>query len=266
MDFITVFSDYGTLTIIAVILFSFVAGFIDAVVGGGGLIQLPSILIAFPKIPLPTLFGTNKIAALAGTSISAVHYAKRIRFNYKLLVAISICAGLASFMGAKVVSFINVQVLKPVILIVLIIIAVYSFFKKDLGSAPTKNLSFNRQMMYGLLMGITVGFYDGFFGPGTGSFFVLGFVVLMGFEFIQASAYSKVINCMTNISALIVFITKGNYYVELAVLMSVSNISGNYIGTRVALKKGNSFIRTIYLVIVTLMILRYAYDIFLASK
>lgn len=263
MDFLNIFTDYGTVAIISLIMLSFVAGFIDAVVGGGGLIQIPALLISLPKTPLPTIFGTNKIAALAGTSISALQYSKRVKFNYKLLFSISICAGLASFLGAKVVSFINVNTLKPVILVVLILIAVYTFLKKDLGAVPTKNLSFDKQLIYGSLIGIIVGFYDGFFGPGTGSFFVLGFVVILGFEFVQASAYSKVINCMTNISALIVFIKQGNYILELAIIMSVCNITGNVIGTRLALKKGNTFVRTIFLLIVTLMIFRYGYDLFI---
>ncbi|TAH27300.1 MAG: sulfite exporter TauE/SafE family protein [Cytophagales bacterium] len=265
MNFLNLFIDYGIITIILLIVLSFVAGFIDAVVGGGGLIQIPALLISLPKTPLPTILGTNKIAALAGTSISAVQYAKRIKFNYKLLLAISICAVLTSFLGAKVVSLINVNTLKPVILVVLIAIAIYTFLKKDLGAVQTKNLSFHKQLIYGVLIGLIVGFYDGFFGPGTGSFFVLGFVVILGFEFVQASAYSKVINCMTNISALIVFIRQGNYLLELAIIMSVSNITGNFIGTRLALKKGNTFVRTIFLVIVTLMILRYGYDIFIKN-
>ena len=263
MDFLNIFTDYGTVTIISLIMLSFVAGFIDAVVGGGGLIQIPALLISLPKTPLPTIFGTNKIAALAGTSISALQYSKRIKLNYKLLITISICAGLASFLGAKVVSFINVNTLKPVILVVLILIAIYTFLKKDLGAVQTKNLSFDKQLIYGSLIGIIVGFYDGFFGPGTGSFFVLGFVVILGLEFVQASAYSKVINCMTNISALIVFIKQGNYILELAIIMSVCNITGNVIGTRLALKKGNTFVRTIFLLIVTLMIFRYGYDLFI---
>jgi uncharacterized membrane protein YfcA len=132
-----------------------------------------------------------------------------------------------------------------------------------LGAVQTKNLSFDKQLIYGSLIGIIVGFYDGFFGPGTGSFFVLGFVVILGFEFVQASAYSKVINCMTNISALLVFIKQGNYILELAIIMSVCNITGNVIGTRLALKKGNTFVRTIFLLIVTLMIFRYGYDLFI---
>ena len=160
-------------------------------------------------------------------------------------------------------SYINVTTLKPVILIVLIAIAIYTFVKKDLGSVQTKHLTFDKQLIYGSLIGFVIGFYDGFFGPGTGSFFVLGFVVILGFEFIKASAYSKVINCMTNISALIVFIRQGNYLLELAIVMSVCNITGNLIGTRLALKKGNTFVRTFFLLIVTLMILRYGYDIFI---
>ncbi len=261
MDFSNLFTDYGVITILSLISLSFVGGLIDAVVGGGGLIQIPALLIAFPQTPLPTIFGTNKISALAGTSISAVQYAKRIQVNYKLLLAISICAGLSSFIGAKIVSYINVNTLKPFILIVLIVIAIYTFLKKDLGAVQTKKLSFEKQLIYGSLIGIVVGFYDGFFGPGTGSFFVLGFVLIIGFEFVQASAYAKIINCMTNISALIVFIKQGNYLLEIAIIMSLCNMMGNFIGTRIALKKGNAFVRTIFLVIVTLMILRYSYDI-----
>ena len=263
MTLLYLFVDYSALTIIALIVLSFTAGFVDAVVGGGGLIQIPALLISFPQSPLPTLFGTNKIAALSGTSVAAYQYSKRIKFDYKLLFSISFFAFVASYLGAKAVSYINVNTLKPTILIVLILIAVYTFFKKDLGSVQTNTLPINRQIIFGSLIGVVVGFYDGFFGPGTGSFFILGFVMVLGFEFVTASAYSKIINCLTNISALIVFIRQGNYLIEIAILMSVCNITGNIIGSKIALRKGNSFVRVIFLVIVTIMILRYAYDIFL---
>jgi len=265
MSFLTILSDYSAIATASLIALSFLAGFIDAVVGGGGLISIPTLLINFPQMALPTLFGTNKIAALAGTSISAIEYSKRVKFNYKLLLAVAACAGLASFLGAKTVSTIDVKTLKPLILIILILIAIYTFIKKDLGAVQTKNLSFNKQLLYGSILGTIVGFYDGFFGPGTGSFFVLGFVVILGFEFIEASAYSKVINCMTNIAALVVFIRQGNYILELAILMAVFNITGSFIGTRIALKKGNGFVRTLFLIIVCLMILRYGYDVFMAT-
>lgn len=265
MFLLNLFSDYGFAIIISLAIFSFIAGLIDAVVGGGGLIQLPALLITLPNSPLPAIFGTNKIAALSGTSISAYHYSKRIKFNFLLLITISICAGITSFAGARVISYINVNTLKPIVLVILVLIAIYTFIKKDLGSIQTKTLSSTKKLIYGSAIGLIVGFYDGFFGPGTGSFFVLGFVVILGFEFVEASAYSKIINCMTNISALIVFIKQGNYFIELAVLMAVFNIAGSIIGTKIALKKGNQFVRKIFLVIVSLMIIRYAYDVFFKS-
>jgi uncharacterized membrane protein YfcA len=254
--------EYDLIALFFLAIFSFIAGFIDAVVGGGGLIIVPFLLINFPKLPLPVLFGTNKISALSGTSISAFKYAQKIKFDLLLLLIVSLFAFTASYIGAQVVSRLDSSLLKPFILIVLIIIAVYTFFKKDLGKVPTKQLSFLKQAVFGSLIGLVVGFYDGFFGPGTGSFFVLGFVVIMGFEFLKASAYAKVINCITNISALIVFVKNGQFIIELALLMAVFNIAGSYIGTSMALKRGNEFIRKIFLLIVSLMILKYGFDVF----
>lgn len=262
MILLDLFSDYTAMTLLLLAFFAFLAGFIDAAVGGGGLIQLPALLIQFHDTPVPTLFGTNKIAALSGTSVAAYQYSKRIRYNIKLLLIISLFAFSASYLGAKVVSHVNVHTLKPIILVILILIAIYTFSKKELGHVQTKTLSLSKQLIYGSLIGVIVGFYDGFFGPGTGSFLVLGFVVVLGFEFVTASAYAKVINCMTNVSALFVFVRQGNYLLSIAVLMSVSNVMGNLIGSRLALKKGNSYIRILFLIIVTLMIARYGYDLF----
>ena len=264
MELSGLFVEYSLLTLLALSMLAFIAGFIDAVVGGGGLIQIPALLVTLPNTSLPTLFGTNKIAALSGTSIAAFQYSRRIRFNFKLLLVISLASFIASYFGAKIVSIINPATLKPIILIILIAIAIYTFMKKDLGAIETKQLSVPRQMIFGAVIGLIIGFYDGFFGPGTGSFFVLAFVLILGFEFVQASAYAKVVNCMTNISALIVFIRQGNFILELAVLMAIFNIAGSIIGSKMALKKGNGFIRTFFLIIVTLMIARYGYDVFKA--
>ena len=262
MQLLSIFSEYGAITIVTLFVFSFVAGFIDAIAGGGGLIQLPVMLIAFPKIPMPTIFGTNKIASFAGTGISAYQYARRVKFNYTLLSLIVIAAGIASFSGARLVTYLDVNKLKPLVLIVLVIIAAYTFLKKDIGAIQTKQLPIERQYLYGAIMGAVIGFYDGFFGPGTGSFFMLGFVVVLGFEFVQASAYAKLINCFTNLSALFVFIRQGHYILELAIPLALCNITGNWIGSRMAIQKGNRFIRSIFLLIVTLLILRYGYDVF----
>ena len=259
MDF---FSDYSLYTLFFLAAFAFIAGFLDAIVGGGGLIQLPALLIQFPQLALPTLFGTNKIAALSGTSIAAVQYAKRIRFNWKVLLSISLFSFLFSFLGARTVSYLDSEALKPLILIILIAIAIYTFIKKDLGNVATKDLSTTKKMIFGAVIGAVIGFYDGFFGPGTGSFFVLAFVVILGFDFLSASAYAKVVNCITNISALLVFVSHGNYLLELAILMAVFNVLGNYIKKKIAFKKGNGFIRIVFLIIVMLMILRYSKEVF----
>jgi uncharacterized membrane protein YfcA len=257
------FSEYTFISLIILAVLAFVAGFIDAVVGGGGLIQLPAILIQFPQTNLPTLFGTNKIAALSGTVIAAIQYAKKVKFNFLLLLTISLFAYLASGAGAKIVSLLDVKMLKPIILVILIVIAIYTIFKKDLGSIQLKQISLKKQMIYGSLIGIVVGFYDGFFGPGTGSFLVLGFVLFLGMDFMHASAYAKIVNCITNLSALVVFINQGNYLLNIAVLMGVSNILGSYLGSHMAIKKGNAFIRNIFIFIVMLMIIRYGYDVFI---
>lgn len=262
MDIAQIINEYGWLTIALLAIFSFLAGFIDAVVGGGGLVIVPFFLISFPNLPLQTVFGTNKIAGFSGTAVAALQYIRRIRFNIGLILTVSVAAFIAAFFGAQAVSHINSKTLKPFVLMILIVIAVYTFFKKDLGSVQTKALAFWKQMVYGSLFAVLIGFYDGFFGPGTGSFLVLAFVVVLGFEFVTASAYAKVVNCITNISALIVFIKNGQFILVLAILMAVFNVAGGYIGANMAIKKGNEFIRKIFLVIVSIMIARYGWDVF----
>jgi uncharacterized protein len=256
------FTELGWLTIVSIVLAAFVAGLVDAVVGGGGLIQVPAMLIALPLTPVPTILGTGKIAALAGTSIAAYRYAKRVHIYLPLLIVVIVCAAIAALAGANAVSLVNTNLLKPLILIILIAIAIYTFFKKDLGTTQSKQLNTKTQLIYGGVIGIVIGFYDGFFGPGTGSFLVLGFVVVLGFEFLQASAYAKIVNCATNIGSLFIFVSKGYYILPIALLMAISNIAGNFIGTRLALKKGNQFIRIFFLAIVFVLILRYGYDVF----
>ncbi len=263
MDLNSFILDFGFQMLLFLFIFAFIAGFIDAVIGGGGLIQLPALLINLPLLSIPTLFGTNKIAALSGTVVAAYHYTRKVKYNFLLLLSIAFFAFVASFFGAKLLNHLDVILLKPLILVILILIAIYTFLKKDLGKVQTITISLRSQYIYGSIIGLVVGFYDGFFGPGTGSFFVLGFVVILGMEFVVASAYSKVINSFTNISALIVFISQGNYILELATFMAMGNVFGSIVGSKMAIKKGNGFIRIIFLIVVSLMILRYTYDLFM---
>lgn len=262
MDLNSFFAEYSPVLLLSLSLIAFVSGFIDAVVGGGGLIQIPALLIAFPNLQVATIFGTNKIAALSGTTVAAGQYARKVRFNYPLLLVVSIFAFITSWLGAQVVSIIRTEVLKPVILVILIIMMIYIYKKKQFGTVQTKTLSPLKQMVFGSVIGSVVGFYDGIFGPGTGSFFILGFVFFLGFEFVMASAYAKVINCLTNISALTVFIRQGHYILGIGLIMAFFNVAGSFIGSHLALKKGNDFVRKIFLVVVSIMIVRYGYDVF----
>lgn len=254
--------NYPLESILAMIILSFIAGFMDAVVGGGGLISLPGLLVFFPHLALPFVLGTNKIAALAGTSIAAFQYSKKINFNFKLLTYLSITAFVFSFLGAKLVSYLDNQTLKPFLFLLLILIAIYTWFKKDFGSEQNSVNNISNQTLKACLLSAIVGLYDGFFGPGTGSFFVLGFVLLLGMDFLHSSAYAKIVNCVTNIAALTVFIYNGTFLLDLAILMAVSNMTGSFIGSKLALNKGNSFVRLTFISVVGLMIVRYGYDIF----
>jgi len=154
------------------------------------------------------------------------------------------------------------DILRPVILIILVVMLIYVYTNKNLGAIQTRVLPFTKQLLLGSLIGLVVGFYDGFFGPGTGSFLILGFVVLLRFDFLTASGYAKLINCVTNISALLVFIRHGNFLLGIGLMMALFNIAGNIIGSRMALREGNGFVRKIFLVVVSLMIIRYGYDVF----
>jgi uncharacterized protein len=255
-------SDYSLFTLFTLAFFSFLAGFIDSIVGGGGLVQLPAILLSFPKTPVPMLMGTNKIAALAGTSLSAVQYAKRIKFNYKVLLILGLTAAIFAYFGASLLSYLDVKLLRPIILGILFLMFFHTFFKKELGSNRENEISIQNQIIKGSLIVAITGFYDGFFGPGTGSFLVLGFVSILGFDFLKASAYAKVVNCFTGIGALFLFIKDGNFIFAIAILMAVCNIVGNYIGLRMAFKNGNGFVRKVFLFVVALLIVRYGYDVF----
>ena len=211
----------GIGTIFALGFFSLLAGFIDAVVGGGGLIQLPALLLQLPSSPLPTILGTNKIAALSGTSVAAAQYARRIRYNFPLLFVISFFAFISAHLGAKLASRIDPASFRPLILVILISIAIYTYFKKDLGTRSGQTVRMPKQYVYGSLMGILIGFYDGFIGPGTGSFFVFLLVRWLGYDFLNASVAAKLLNLSSNAAALVLFALKGHVWWHLALPLAL---------------------------------------------
>lgn len=241
-------------------LFAFLAGFIDSVVGGGGLIQLPALFIFLPGVPVATVFGTGKLSSIAGTSWAMVRYVRSVKINYLAILPAAAAAFVFSFLGARAVAHINGDLLKPIILILLVLVAIYTFIRKDFGSLHAPRLTATKETLYGVVIGMAIGFYDGFFGPGTGSFLIFIFIGIFGFNFLAASAAAKVVNVATNLSALLYFGFKGYILYEVAIPMAVCSMIGSQLGTRTALRRGAGFVRVLFLVVVTGIIFKFAYD------
>jgi uncharacterized protein len=247
-------------TIVLLGVAAFIAGFVDAVVGGGGLIQLPALLILFPHIAIATLFGTNKMASIAGTTVAGIQYGRQIAIPWKSVLPGAIAAGIFSFLGARAVQFLQPSVLRPLILVLLIGVGLYTYLKKDFGTAQPSKIAIQYRTIAMILVGGTLGFYDGFFGPGTGSFLIFAFIGVLGFDFLKASASAKILNWATNFTALLAFASAHQVLYSLAIPMAVCNIAGSLLGARLAILKGNAFIRVLFLSIVGILIAKLVYD------
>jgi uncharacterized membrane protein YfcA len=249
--------DFALLAVAA-----FVAGLVDAVVGGGGLIQIPAIFAVFPKEVPATLLGTNKLASMCGTTVAAVKYARRVRVAWSAAAPAAFAAFIMAFVGAWTVTRVPGDFVRSLLPLILLAVAVYTFKKKDFGSVHAPLHSGMTERLLAMGVGAFIGFYDGFFGPGTGSFLLFLFVRFFGFDFLGASAAAKVVNVACNVSALIWFGYSGHLIWKLAGLMAVCQVAGSLIGTRLALKHGSGFVRKLFLVVVSLLIVKTAYDSF----
>jgi uncharacterized protein len=255
-----------TTTLVLLCLAAFTAGFVDSIVGGGGLIQTPALLVILPNYPVATLLGTTKIPSFVGTSMAAYHYSKRVELNVRLLTAVACVAFAASFLGSRCASLLSNSVFKPIILVLLIGVAIYTYSNKKFGLHEAKHVEAKKAMFMGCLSGLIIGFYDGFIGPGAGSFLILVFVALIGQDFLHASAHAKIVNLSTNLASILYFSSTGHILYQFAIPMAVCNMAGSYTGTKLALLKGNSFIRVFFLLVVFGTILRFAWDVFRIGK
>jgi uncharacterized membrane protein YfcA len=242
---------------------AFFAGLVDAVVGGGGLIQVPAIFSVLPREVPATLIGTNKLASIFGTGAAAVNYARRVRVAWSTAAPAAMAAFALAFAGAWTVTRIPGDFVRSLLPLILLAVAVYTFKKKDLGLVHAPVHSGMTETLFATGIGAVIGFYDGFFGPGTGSFLILLFVRFFGFDFLSASAAAKVVNVACNFSALLWFGYSGHLIWQLGMLMAACQICGSLIGTRLALKHGSAFVRKLFLVIVGVLILKTGYDAFL---
>ena len=240
---------------------AFFAGMVDAVVGGGGLIQIPVLLSAFPQTGIPTLFGTNKVSSIAGTGASLWRYARAVRIPWRLVLPATAAALLGAWLGAAVVAWIPREAMRPLVVVMMLAVAIYTFLRKNLGQEEMHEPR-PGDLWRGALFGLVIGFYDGFFGPGTGSFLIFGFVRLFGMDFIRASASAKVVNFATNVSAIGFFASHGPILWAVGLTMAACNLAGAYVGTHLALKHGAGFIRKAFLGVVSVLIVKQLVEIF----
>lgn len=241
---------------------SFLAGFVDAIVGGGGLIQTPAAMVLMPNLSVASIIGSLKIPAFSGTSFAAFQYLKKVDMNWKLLLIMSVLAFCSAFLGSTVLTMVSNDFMKPLLFFILIVLAIYTFKKKDFGQHQEKGHSSKKQIIYAVIISVLVGFYDGFIGPGTGSFLVLGFVAILGFDFLHASANAKMVNLATNFGSICLFVLKGKIVWVFAIPMAFCNALGGWIGAKLAIKKGNGFIRVFFLIVVIGTLIRFGYDVF----
>ena len=239
---------------------AFFAGLVDAVVGGGGLIQIPVLFSVFPKEVPATLLGTSKLAGVFGTSAAAVNYARRVKVAWSAAAPAALAAFALSFAGAWTVTRVPGDFVRSLLPLVLLAVAIYTFRKKDFGSVHAPVHSGMTEKLVAVGMGACIGFYDGFFGPGTGSFLMFLFVRFFGFDFLSASAAAKVVNVACNISALMWFGYSGHLLWQLGLLMAVCQVAGSLCGTWLAIRHGSVFVRKLFLIVVSLLILKTGFD------
>jgi len=251
-----VFQDLTLATALFLLAASLFAGFIDSIAGGGGLIQLPALLIGLPKSETAVVLGTNKLSAVFGTTTAAALYRKQIKPDPKILIAMGLPAFLGSAGGAVLASKIPTSSMRPMVLVLLIIVAVYTWFKPDLGKFENLRHLPKRRVQIAAIAGVVIGFYDGIFGPGTGSFLMLILVASLGYAFITASAIAKVVNVATNVGAIMVFGINGAVLWQIGIILGIANVTGAVIGARLAIKGGSTLVRKVFLLVTVALIVK----------
>ncbi len=239
---------------------SLCAGLIDAMAGGGGLIQLPALLIGISEKPIPMILGTNKVPSIFGTSFSGAAYFKKVRPDLHATLFMAIPAFLGSVAGARLAADFPKQFFRPLLVLLLICVAIYTWVKPELGMNERLRFSNKQRNAILLSVGAAIGFYDGIFGPGTGTFLVFILVGVIGYAFLKASATAKLVNISTNFGAILSFQFTGHIWWRLGLLLALANISGSIIGTRLAIKGGSPLVRKAFLVITSILIAKVGYD------
>lgn len=236
------------------------AGWVDAVSGGGGLIQLPALLVLLPGALPAQVLATNKLSSICGTAVAAGTYTRRVRPDLRTALPMALVALLAAAAGGACASLLPASVFRPLVLVLLVLVAGYTLRRPRVGVASAQRWSGRPHHLVAALGGGAIGFYDGIFGPGTGSFLMILFVGLLGYSFLQASAKARIVNLATNIGALLVFIPAGAPLWKLGAAMGVCNVAGGWLGARTAIARGSRFVRAVFLLVVTALVVKLGWD------
>lgn len=249
-----------TTELLILCLASFAAGFVDSIVGGGGLIQLPAFFMVLPQYPVVSLLATNKLVSASGTAISTWRFSRHIPYIKTIIIPAILSSFLFSFFGAWVVSIVSNEILKPIFMVMLFLVFILTIRNKSFGTVD-HDPNVVIPVWKPIVIGSVIGFYDGFFGPGTGSFLIIAFVGLLGMTFVQGSAYAKIINLSTNLAAILLFSLRTEFQFQYAIPMMLFNVGGALLGVKLALLKGNDFVRILLRGIVLATILKLGYDV-----
>lgn len=247
--------------VVALCAFAFLAGLVDAVAGGGGLIQVPALFAVFPSLPPSIVLGTNKFSAITGTTIATLRYGWSVPIQWRVVLPAAGVAVIGALAGAMIVTLIDPAVLRPLLLVLLSGMAAYTLTRPKLGENPEATASLQQGGPGFLALTAVFGFYDGFFGPGAGSVMMFALVRFFGYDFLRAAATTKVLNLATNFGALVLFMATGNVLYAIALPMAAFNIAGGFLGAHFAVQGGNRFIRTVFLVVVAALIVKVLLDL-----
>lgn len=248
--------DADLTTVLLMALAGFGAGWVDAVVGGGGLVQLPALLLGFPGASPAQLLATNKVASIFGTTTSSITYWRRVRPDLRTALPMAAVAYFGAVGGALLGLHIPKSAFNPIILVMLVVVGAYTVAKPSLGAETALRFTGHRHTVVAMITGFVIGVYDGALGPGTGSFLVFALVGLMGYAFLEASAKAKIANFATNLGALTVFVPGGHVMWKIGAVMAVANIAGGYVGARTAVARGSRFVRVVFVVVLVAFIVR----------
>ncbi len=248
-----------TLALLAVAAFA--AGFIDAVVGGGGLITMPALLLGMPGASLPVVLGNNKVQAGTGTTVAAWTFLRSGAMTWQDCLGPVLAAAVGAVGGANLAYHIGTAWMRPLMLGLMAAMLLWTLFKPDLGQVHAPKYGLHHQRGLAILIALALGFYDGFFGPGTGSLLIFLFVAVLGFDFLRASALAKAVNWASNMAALAVFLLRGSWTPMVGLTMAAGNGLGGWLGAHVALKKGSAWVRIVFLVVVSALLVRLTWQV-----